>query len=276
MLYARFLHEKIRSLLAKSHLFSFKMIQKISFFGLILFSYFPVFSQVVNIENARIYDDTAGWSGEVTGLFSAQQNKDLLVSMNFRPRAQFKTRKQSIFFIGDYNFSKGKDRVYANSGMFHFRYAYRIKQSGWKWEGYTQIQYNELLDQRYRFLVGGGIRSKFYDKKGWKFFAGTSTFYEQEQIVSTNQIVEDVRWSNYLSWFIDPKTFFTFTGATYYQPLWEDFKDYRILGQYTLRFKITKAFSVSTNLNFFHDERPPTNVRKTVYNTSVGFSYNFR
>ena len=160
--------------------------------------------------------------------------------------------------------------------MFHFRYAYRIKQSGWKWEGYTQIQYNEQMDQRYRFLAGGGIRVKMYDKKRWKFFAGTSTFYEQEQYVSTNQIVEDVRWSNYLSCFIDPKTVFSFSGATYYQPLLADFKDYRILGQYTLSFKITKHFSIKSNLNFFHDSRPQPDVRKTFFATSVGLGYSFR
>ncbi len=233
-------------------------------------------AQVVNIENKRIYDDTTGWSGEVTGLFSAQKNQDLLLSANFRPRAQFKTKKQNFFLIGDYVFSKGQDRVYSNAGMFHFRYAYRIKASAWKWEAYSQIQYNELLDQRYRFLNGAGIRVKFYDKKRWKFFAGTSTFYEQEQFQSNKSIVEDVRWSNYLSWFIDPKTFFSFTGATYYQPLWSDFNDYRISGQYVLSFTVTKHFSIKTNLNFFHDSKPQLDVPKTIYATTVGFGYTFR
>ncbi len=231
---------------------------------------------MVNIENRRIYDDTTGWSGEVTGLFSAQQNKDLLVSANFRPRAQFKTKKQNFFLIGDYVFSKGKERVFSNAGMFHFRYAYRIRKSPWKWEAYSQIQYNELLDQRYRFLNGAGIRWKFYDKDRWKFFAGTSTFYEQEQFASTNSIREDLRSSTYLSWFIDPKTFFSFTGATYFQPLWRNFNDYRLSGQYVLSFTVTKQFSIKSNLSFFHDSNPQPNVPKTIYATTVGFGYTFR
>ena len=48
-------------------------------------------SQVVNIENRRIYDDTSGWSGAFDAGFSAVQNKDLLLNATFRPRLQYKT-----------------------------------------------------------------------------------------------------------------------------------------------------------------------------------------
>lgn len=240
-------------------------------FGLFSFAH----GQVVNIESKRIYEDSVGWTGSITGLFSAQKNKDMLLSTNFRPNAQYKTKKQNVLFIGDFVFSKGKERVFSNAGMLHFRYVQRIKKSAWKWEGYSQIQYNELLDQRYRFLTGGGIRVKFFDKKHWKFFWGTSSFYEQEQYVSSNQIVEDVRMSNYLSWFIDPKTFFSFSGSTYFQPLWTNFGDYRISGQYVLSFDITKQFSVKMNLTFFHDSEPQTNVPQTVYATTFGVGYKF-
>lgn len=253
-----------------------KQFMHVSFLMSLLFCSSSLTAQVVNIENKRIYDDTLGWDGEITGLFSAQQNKDLLLKANLRPRIQYKFKKQNLFLIGDYLFAKGKDRVYSNTGMFHFRYDYQIKESRWKWEAYTQIQYNELLDQRYRFLIGTGPRFKILNKKNWKFFAGTSTFYEQEQYVSTNQIQEDARWSNYVSWFINPKSFFTFSGATYYQPLWTDFNDHRILGQYTLSFKITKQFSVKMNLNFFHDSNPQPEVRKTIYATTVGFGFSLK
>jgi len=39
--------------------------------------HFDCFSQVVNIENRRIYDDTSGFSGAVDAAFSAVQNKNL-------------------------------------------------------------------------------------------------------------------------------------------------------------------------------------------------------
>ena len=233
-------------------------------------------SQIVNIESNRIHDDSAGWSGTVSGMFSAQKNKDLLLSANLRPKVQFKTKKQTIFLIGDYNFSKGNERVYSNAGMFHLRYARRIKETPLKLEAYSQIQYNQLLDLRYRFLNGAGIRVKFINKENWKFYAGTSTFYERQLFAANNTVVEGVRWSNYLSWYMEPKDYFTFTAATYYQPLWNDFSNYRVSGQYTLSFKITKQFSVKTELNFFHDEKAQPDVPKTIYATTVGFGYKFK
>lgn len=248
-------------------------VSKVGFLAFLLIFYFvsSLHSQVVNIENKRIYDDTVGWSGNISGTFSAIQNQELLFSANFRPTAQYKTKKQNYFLIGDFTYSKGKERVYANAGMFHFRFAQRIKRSPWKWESYAQIQYNELRDQAYRALAGTGLRWKFYDKKNWKFFLGSSTCYEIEEIRTSQELTEDIRWSNYLSWFINPKTFFTFTGATYYQPKWEDFEDYRLLGQYTLSFTITKNFSVKSDFSFFHDTNPPTDVRKTTFSTMFGF-----
>jgi hypothetical protein len=232
--------------------------------------------QIVNIESNRIHDDSLGWAGGISGMFSAQKNKDLLLSANFRPKVMYKTKKHNVFIIGDYNFSKGSERIYSNAGMFHLRYAYRIKESPLKIEAYSQIQYNQLLDLRYRFLNGAGLRIKFIEKMNWKFYAGTSTFYERQLFVVDNTVVEDLRWSNYLSWYITPKDYITFTAATYYQPLWKDFNNYRVSGQYTLNFKITKQFSIKTELNFFHDSHPQPNVPKTIYATTMGFGFTFK
>ena len=84
--------------------------------------------QVVNIENRRIYDDTMGWSGAFDAGFSLIDNKDLLLNASFRPRVQYKTLRHYYLFLTDWFYSKGADRVYANSGMAHFRYAYRLNK----------------------------------------------------------------------------------------------------------------------------------------------------
>lgn len=242
-----------------------------------VFIHFHFFSQVVNIENRRIYDDTSGFSGAIDAAFSAVQNKDLLLSGSFRPRVQFKSKKHYYLFLTDWVYTKGANQTYANSGMIHFRYAYRlnsfkdtIKKSPWKWESYAQIQYNQLLDQRMRALAGTGLRVKFYDKKGYKFFAGTSAFYEYEDIRTSGIINEDIRWSNYLSWFIDPKTNFTFSAATYYQPLITDFNDFRFMGQYAFTFHLFKRVDFRFEFTNFYDSRPPEGIRNWVFNSSIG------
>lgn len=236
-----------------------------------------LFAQIVNIENRRIYDDTLGWSGAFDAGFSAMQNKELLLNANLRPRVQFKTKNHYYLFLTDWYYSKGANQIYANSGMIHFRYAYRlhkkqsVKKSPWKWESYAQVQYNQLLDQRMRALAGSGIRIKMLDKNGFRIFAGSSTFYEYENIISSGQIIKDYRWSNYLSWYMNPKESFSFSAVTYFQPLWKDLKDFRIMGQYTLTFHVFKRIDLRLEFNNFFDSNPPEGVRNWIFISSAGF-----
>ncbi len=234
-------------------------------------------AQVVNIENRRIYDDTSGWSGSLDGGFSAVQNKDLLLSASFRPRVQYKNKMHYYLFLTDWNYSKGAEKVYSNAGMIHFRYAYRLqrkiseKKSPWKWESYTQLQYNQLLDQRLRALIGSGLRWKAINSPKYKVFIGTSTYYEYEDIRTSDVLNRDWRWSNYLSWFLTPSPNFSITAATYYQPLWEDFNDFRFMGQYTFSFSVKKRLDLRFEFNNFYDSRPALNVRNWVFSSTFGF-----
>jgi hypothetical protein len=234
------------------------------------------YGQVVNIENRRIYDDTAGWSGSFDSGFSMVDNKDLLLNASLRPRVQFKNKLHYVLFLTDWSYSKGVDRVYANAGMVHMRYALRMsgknaeRKSPWKWESYTQVQYNELLDQRLRALIGTGLRVKARDKNGIRVFAGTSAFFEHEEIQTTGTFIEDVRWSNYLSWFIQPKSTFSFTGTTYYQPVFDDFSDYRFMGQYAMNFSVFKRIDFRFEYNTFFDSKPNIGVSNWLHNASFG------
>ncbi|MCC6701728.1 MAG: DUF481 domain-containing protein, partial [Fluviicola sp.] len=139
----------------------------------------------------------------------------------------------------------------------HFRYSRRINDGPWKWESYAQIQYNLLLNQRIRALGGTGLRWKFIDTNNVRFFAGTSFFYEYEELQTEAVINEAVRWSNYLSWFISTKSGFSFTGVTYYQPKIDFFNDFRLSGQYSLGVSVSKRLEVRLEYNVFYDSKPP-------------------
>lgn len=229
-------------------------------------------AQIVNIENRRIYEDTSGWSGALdAGMAVTQNSADVLYSGNFRPRAQYKTRKNHYLMIADLNYTASNKTTYANSGMAHFRYARRIKDSPWKWEAYTQIQYNQLLNQRVRYLVGTGPRWKFIDTNNVRFFVGTSAFWEYEELTQDGVINSNFRWSNYLSWFIHTKSGFSFSATTYYQPRLDKFNDFRFSGQYSISQAVAKRVDIRFELNLFYDSAPPVNVRKTVFNSFAGF-----
>ncbi len=234
-------------------------------------------AQVVNIEGRRNYDHITGWFGSVDAGFSMVQNKNLLLSASFRPKVQYKTKNHYFLFLTDWMYSKGKDQVYANTGMAHFRYAYRLgnhkdttKLSPWKWESYAQVQYNQLLDQRIRTLAGSGFRVKVFGKEKVRLFVGSSAFFEYEELRSSQIILQNVRWSNYVSWNISPNDHFLFSGAFYYQPRIDKFADYRVMGQYEMSFKIFKRVDFRVDFTHFYDAVPPANVRSFVFSSSAG------
>ncbi len=236
------------------------------------------FGQVVNIENRRIYDDTSGISGSIFGSFSALQNQTLLINGAFRPLIQYKTKMHYYLFIGDWNFSKSPSAIYSNSGMAHFRYAYRLAflskkpKSPWKWEVYSQIQYNQLLRQKMRALAGTGIRQKIIEKKDrYRAFWGASTLYEYEVLLD-DSIIQNFRFSTYLSWHIGLPGRFTFSGTNYYQPRVDRWDDTRFMGQYSLSYRVVRSISLRVDANIFYQSRPAENVRNTVYNGTLGIN----
>lgn len=228
------------------------------------------FSQIVNVERARIYEDSGGWAGSIDAGVFAVQNDKLLFTSFLRPKVQYKTRKHYYLFLTDWSYTVGGSEVYSNYGMAHFRYAYRLFDSAWKWESYAQGQYNQLLDERLRTVVGSGIRVKLMDKNNWRIYSGISGFYEYEQQQSTNRETHKFRTSNYLSWYYDSKKAFSFTGVVYYQPDMGRFKDYRFLGQFTLLFRVFKQIDLKFEINSFYDSEPPIDVRPLVFNGQFG------
>jgi hypothetical protein len=229
--------------------------------------------QIVNIENKRIYDDSVGWSGNLDASFSYIDNKDYFYNFKSNARIQYKTRKHYFLFLSDFFYSGGKI-VYGNAGLIHFRYAYRIKNSAWKWETYLQSQYNQLLNQKNRSLIGSGIRAKLFDKENMKLFFGTSIFYEYEEIQPNREFNNDYRWSNYLSWFIPYKKI-NFTGTTYFQPLLSNFNDFRLSGQYAFNSNISKNFRIKLEYFIYYDSKPPTGVKTYISSFLVGFGIDF-
>ena len=245
-----------------------------------LFSFtfcFSVFSQIVNIENRRIYDDTLGWSGALDGNFSVMQNKEMLINGGFRPRVQYKTNRHYFLLLTDWFYSKAPNAVYANSGMLHLRYAWRLsskmkgKKSPWKWESYTQLQYNQLLDQRLRALTGTGLRLKAIDNAKWRVFLGSSIFFEHEELRTNSSQINGIRWSNYLSFFAVLSKEISLTSIVYAQPLVERFEDVRFMGQFTLAINVFKRTDLKFEFNHFYDAFPPNGVRNLIFNGAMGF-----
>lgn len=232
------------------------------------------YGQIVNIENKHIVNDTTGWAGNVDGSFAVVQNKLLLFGTSFRSRIQYKAKNDFILWINDFAYTGSKHVVYNNAGMSHLRYAHRIYK-GLKWESFTQVQYNQILSQRLRAIIGTGLRLKTIENKNLKSFVGISSFYEYEVVSNPTIFHNDLRGSSYLSWFVNAENRFSLSGTLYYQPLWINFKDYRLMLQTNFAFPLFKKLDLKFETNIQYDAKPPVDVLNLIFSSSFGLSYKF-
>lgn len=233
-------------------------------------------AQIVNIEGKRINSDTTGFDGYVEGSFSMNKNTSLLMTVITRAQVQYKFKKDLILLLGDWRFTIADDKRFVNDGMAHLRYNHKFLP--WlRWEVFNQIQYNELLSLRMRYLAGTGPRFKLTGKtEQYKAYLGTMYMFEYEHVQSDDTIYLDHRLSAYFSFTIDPKLPFSITGTTYYQPLLKDWRDFRVAGMYNFKMRVWKRLDVKIDFSFLYDARPPATVPSFVFGLATGLVFRFR
>lgn len=232
-------------------------------------------AQIVNIEDRRnSVLDTAGWSGLVDLRFSLIENGQTIISTRSTGRIDFLQDRHHFFSISQYNFGRVEDAAFVEDGFQHFRYNYNWKPR-LTWEVFTQFQYNEKINLRLRWLLGSGPRFTILEKGENKIFLGTLYLYEYNEEFLTNEqkvFTREHRLSAYLSFRFKPSPVFTFSGTTYFQPSWGDF---RIASQHTLIFKIIENISFSTAFGLTYDSSPPGEVVNLIYNLTNGIRWTF-
>lgn len=238
-----------------------------------------LFSQLVNIESRRMQTDSVRLAGNADLSFNYQKTNDVTLNVfktSLSAQGKSKNLKHILLVLGNYNLASSNNSTINNAGFGHLRYNYKFNK-WFRWEAYTQLQFNELLSLRYRFLTGTGARFKLNHGETVKTYIGISSFYEHEQIQDVQQTINsDLRMSNYFVISIKfPKKRGEFTSTTYYQPLFRQFSDYRLTNQSLIQFNITKQLSFTTSVNYFFDFNPPVDVKPSTFSLNNGLRWTF-
>lgn len=213
-------------------------------------------AQLVNIESKRMPLDSNRFALKSDLFFKyANNNGDYLFQIGSSLTTQLKSKdlKKIYFFIGNYNLIRSKDKDFENSWFFHLRYNQKLSNL-FRLEAFIQNQNNELLTINSRNLIGAGIRLKIISKKPIKAYLGNAYMYEIENVKSTDQKYYNNRNSSYLSLtFSFPKSKLDLTSTTYFQPLYSNLNNHRILQQFRSEIPISKSISFSTLFDYFYN-----------------------
>lgn len=227
------------------------------------------FAQIVNMESQRYHTDTTGWRGSIAGNISITSNGQKIFTANADAHVQYQSKKSLYLLLGSYGFLKAASNSYIDNSFLHFRYNYKLDKVV-RLEAFTQLQQNVITKINSRFLLGAGPRFKIIGSKKVHLYLGALAMYEVERETGNPQQISDCRSSNYLSFTYLPNGQTEFTTTTYYQPVYFNGKDYRLLNQSIFKIKTGKAISVNLNWTYQFDASPPVGIIKDTYNFSTG------
>ena len=231
-------------------------------------------AQIVNIEDRRAnFSDTLGMFERLDlGTYFVKNDKEVF-SANAGFQIEFLQNKRLFLSITRIDFLKADEENFVNSGLQHLRYNYQWFE--WlTWEAFGQLQYNEQLRIRLRGLAGTGPRFSFKLFKKGKLNLGTSYMWEYDEISETDELHQDNRLNTYLSlhYKVAPVRI---SSTTYFQPLFDDFNDYRLSNESTVGIKLFERWNFNVTFQLNYDSRLPDDVPDLVYRLSNGLSYSF-
>ena len=247
-------------------------------FGIILLTANVFFAQV-NTEKYRTPKEELGLSGylELNGTIKTGNTEKTEAGID--GRLNWKTINSTTFLVfeSDYEWVNGKRS--SDEGLLHVRHV-RNLINRLSAEFFGQINYDKKLLIENRELAGGGLRYKLFDFENSDIAIGTSYMFEHENYDLTESAehpaeVKVSRWSNYLSFYLQFNSSVTFGGVVYYQPMFSDFTDYRLLSENSLMIGITKILSLSVNFKVRHDYIPPNGIKQTDTETNFGIAVRF-
>lgn len=241
---------------------------------LIFISTINIYSQVVNIESRRMRTDTTGWTGDAEAGFQLSKAVDEIFDLGAKIHFQYKGVNDLWLFLNEMRIIKGAGTQFVNSGFAHVRYNRKVTKSLLRWEVFAQYQYNKALEVGQRVLAGTGPRFKLYDSDKFRAYVAALYMFEYQESVDKTIIERNHRTSNYLTFTFDLDRV-EFSNTVYYQPNMKDPKDYRLLSQSDLLFKIFENLKFKTGFNYRYDTRPFPGVPKTTYYLSNGLVFEF-
>ena len=243
---------------------------------LLLFSgIFSAGAQIVNVESQRLKSDTTGWLGSVGTTFQLEKSAVQVININAEAHLEYKAPKSIYLFLVSYDLLRGEQKTLQNNLFYHVRYNYKVDNL-LRWELFTQLQQNNVAGIRARFLAGTGPRFKLSGTERMALYAATAAMFEYEKEVTKPPIIhEDIRSSNYVSFTWKPGEDYEVVSTVFYQPLFGDFSDFRLLHELSLEFKFTKKFSFITKWNYLFDSEPAMNIPKHIYQVKNGVKYEF-
>ncbi len=232
-------------------------------------------AQIVNIEDRRTnFSDSISWHETANLAFNWDKNESFVFNASGGFQLEFQYKKRILLSITHADFIRAGGKSFVNQGFQHLRYTYLLNPI-YSVEAFGQIQYNEQLLLKLRALAGSGIRIRVFKKGNNGAHLGVMYMYEHDEESNNDIIHRDHRMSNYLTLGFQLNKHTKISSTTYYQPLFNNFSDFRLSTNSNLIFTLFKKFDFNINFSLIYDSRAPENAPELTHKFNSGFKYTF-
>ena len=233
-------------------------------------------AQLVNIESKRMQTDSVRFAlmADLNFYFS-DQNGETYFSLGSNLTTQLKSKDlRHIYFVtGSANLVRAEGNDFQNSWFLHGRYNHKFTKL-FRVEAFVQYQNNQLLVIDSQFLAGGGVRLKLINREQVSGYLGNSVMYEIENSQEYDQQNTNLRNSTYFTLTYAPgENKIHLVITVYFQPLYSDFSNYRILEQFLLELPVSKALSLTATFNYSLISVTPADTQDSTSNVRFGVRY---
>ena len=170
---------------------------------------------------------------------------------------------------------ENEKNIIKNKGFGHLRLT-RNFSNNFYIEGFVQAGFNDFLLMERRSLYGLGVRNKLIDKKRTVLFSGVG-FMSESETYNTGLEKEKnlLRSTNYLNANFSFSENIQFVNTVYFQLSTVEEKDYRLLFESILEYKLNNNLEFSFEINYRYDNQPHGDLGKNYYDVKNGITYRF-
>jgi hypothetical protein len=235
---------------------------------------------ILNTERFQLTDVDGFHAGaDLSG--SLQRGNTELLDVSTSGIVGYRTDSHWIRAIFGGKYLSDDDRSILDQQYLQLRYSWLISPQ-WRTFHFVQMQKNESLRLRSRWLLGSGIRRSFVASEHTRVDLGTGVMAEWERLDPDRVAPEDdtsldaLRMANLA---VITRTFESgarLVNIFYLQPDLSDFSDTRILNDLGLTFPVVTGVNARMSLEWRRDTRPPSVLERDDLSIGMGLGISVR
>ena len=186
--------------------------------------------------------------------------------------------KEQLFLLSlAASLKKSEGNEIEKNSFSHLRYRFYFNDI-FSWEVLTQLENDRFKKLKYRGLLGSGprVEKKISGNFGADFGIAALIEWEKIDAIMGERVnYRDYRLSSYFGLAYKVEKNAELRSRFFFQPLFNEFEDYKVFFQTTLSLSFNKKFSVFLTYNLIGDSNPPGDVKNwdRAFKTGLNISF---